>query len=478
MTTPDLTPAQSEFVSEILHGAPGWVVLEGPLGSGKTTALHSAISQSASSGWSVLVASPYAMDLDQMALQLSDRAPGTLVEVLTKDRFREMASLGGLGPGAAPGVYLTLVGLLAHRDVSTALSRMEWDLVAVEDGLAGEGASSVVVEAQDESASICVEGGEPISARRIATVAYDSGSAGSGGGRRIRLGGTKRRQAEARRGVLSYAWTAEEARLLADLERTFVEADLPEPVAAALRLAAESSFPALARTLIDLVNGVESGASDWLSPGALVTVEISGVGGSAWGAAAFAAIPFAAGLLGPVGIAAGGAYAVLRARRAQAADQARRAQADRDVKSVQAAVQANIKRAIALSNQVDGLPSDSKLDRLIHALADGEIGGSAVVFADHPETFDYLAIMLEDVVSVHTLRADEKDAAARQATLESFHKGGLLLAQTLPMRGLEVSASDVIHYDVPPGSDRLALRETRVQGGGNDLRVWRFEPET
>ena len=156
MRPSSLSPAQREFVEEVLEGAPGWVVLEGPAGSGKTTALHAAVRQAALSGWRVLMASPYAISLEHVALWLRDAAPNVRIEVLTKGRFREIATTEGFEAEGSPGVYLTQMGLLSHRDVSTALSHMAWDLIAIEDGLAGEAAASVSVSVQSEGASVRV----------------------------------------------------------------------------------------------------------------------------------------------------------------------------------------------------------------------------------------------------------------------------------------------------------------------------------
>ena len=308
-------------------------------------------------------------------------------------------------------------------------------------------------------------------ARRVATAAYGGDEAEGSGGRRIQLKAMPQQSAaEVHRGVLTYSRTAEEARLLNDLDRALAALDVPDSVATAIHRAADSSMPALSRTLLDLVNGVESGTTAYSPFEAITTAGVvTGVGvglGAAARVGALAALPLAGLFWSPIGIAAGGAYAALRARRAYASS---------DAQARKRAVEVAVERAVALSDRVDELTSDSKLDRLVQALTSGEIGPATVLFADHPETFDYLATMLEDVGAIHTLSADDGDAASRLATLEAFQGGGLLLTQTLPMRGLEVSASDVVHYDIPPVRDALLSREARVRAPGEILRAWRLE---
>lgn len=119
-----------------------------------------------------------------------------------------------------------------------------------------------------------------------------------------------------------------------------------------------------------------------------------------------------------------------------------------------------------LLQRVEQLRVDSRL-KCFQGLLEELIGAGVrhvVTFCEYRSTLDYLLAAVEQrdftKFEVHAGLADER----RQEAISQFEKeGGLLVATTAAIRGLEFTCEAAIHYDLPMSPAKFAAREAHYR---------------
>lgn len=416
-----LSAEQSAFIESVKTEQGRVHLLTGGAGTGKTVTLIAAVAAVANSVGDarVLVIVGEEVAADMIRARLADTTVRCPVVNLTKSLYREHASSGG--GTLEPGIYVATEHLVCQKDVSSFLRETMWDLLAIEEG--------VIVDADAEfgriALSIC--GNTPLEAGRYIVL----------------------READPLHGAVTESVAPTHTKLLAvtRLEQPFlrsrevVEHDLlryrrqererslltsvaklagsleSRPAAERLLWASLSCFAAIGQELLQLRNHLAHG------------------------------LPLASDVGSRASLASKLATPDLRPRPADIIDQ-----------------------LMKLADEVDDLPSDSKVDALVRAICDEAIAQPAVVFVNHSASHRVLEVELADVdAPLHVVSQKAGDAERDLVAFRDFAaEGGVLLVSPAHLKGVEINAASGVLFDLPRSPGEMHVTRTRLLGSPAD----------